>query len=151
MNLSYGKAAVTFYRTDAREGIFAAEVRLDASGENLRPSYAEGDNSLIVATDTMKNFIHAMALEYRGASLVEFLAFLGEKFLATYPHIERIRLAARDLPFARERGGTFSRRYDDYGVSDLTMDRTGIVEHRCGIEALRLIKPAGSAFTGFIR
>lgn len=151
MNLRYGKAAVTFYRTDGSDGIFAAEVRLDASGENLLPSYAEGDNSLIVATDSMKNFIHAMAVEYRGTSLAHFLAFLGERFLATYPHIERIRLGARELPFTRERGGIFSRRRDDYGVANLTMDRTGIREHRCGLEALQLIKPTGSAFTRFIR
>ncbi|MGH2374933.1 MAG: factor-independent urate hydroxylase [bacterium] len=151
MNLRYGKAAVTFYRTDGPGGIFAAEVRLDASGENLLPSYAEGDNSLIVATDSMKNFIHAMAVEYRGTSLADFLALLGEKFLATYPHIERIHLAARELPFARERGGIFSRRRDDYGVADLTMDRGGMRDHRCGLEALHLIKPTGSAFTGFIR
>lgn len=151
MNLRYGKAAVTFYRTDVPGGIFAAEVRLDASGESLRPSYTEGDNSLIVATDTMKNFIHAMAAEYRESSLAAFLAFLGEKFLATYPHIERIRLSARELPFARERGAIFSRRRDDYGVAELTMDRAGIREHRCGLEALHLIKPTGSAFIGFIR
>ncbi|MGH2406248.1 MAG: factor-independent urate hydroxylase [bacterium] len=151
MNLRYGKAAVTFYRTDGQRGIFAAEVRLDASGDNLLACYTEGDNSLIVATDSMKNFIHAMALEYRGASLEEFLAFLGGKFLATYPHTERIGLAARELPFTRERGSLFSRRHDEYTVADLTMDRTGILEHRCGLEALRLIKLTGSAFTGFIR
>lgn len=151
MNLRYGKAAVTFYRTDVSDGIFAAEVRLDASGENLLRSYTEGDNSLIVATDSMKNFIHAVAAEYLGPSLAAFLAFLGEKFLATYPHIEQIRLSARELPFARERPGIFSRRRDDYGVAELTMDRTGIREHRCGLEALHLIKPTGSAFTGFIR
>lgn len=150
MNVHYGKAAVTFYRSEGPGGIFAAEVRLDASGENLLPSYAEGDNSLIVATDSMKNFIHTMAVEYRGTSLEDFLAYLGEKFLATYPHIARIVLGARELPFTRERGGIFSRCRDDYGVADLTMDRTGVREHRCGLEALQLIKPTGSAFTGFI-
>ncbi len=151
MSVRYGKAAVTFYRTDGHSGVFAAEVRLEAAGESLLPSYTSGDNSLVVATDTMKNFIHAMALEYSGTSLEEFLLFLGRKFLATYPHFEQIKLSARELPFARERGVIFSRRHDDYAVAEVTMGRTGILEHRCGLEALRLIKITGSAFTGFLR
>lgn len=151
MNIHYGKAAVTFYRTDGRSTVFAAEVSLDVSGDNLMPSFAQGDNTLIVATDTMKNFIHTMALEYEGASLEEFLEFLGRRFLVTYPHIERIRLRARELPFTRERGVLFSRSHDDHAVAELSMDRTGIVDHRSGIEALRLIKLTGSAFAGFIR
>ena len=151
MNIHYGKAAVTFYRTDSRSAVFAAEVRLDAFGDNLMRSYTEGDNSLIVATDTMKNFIHATALEYEGSSLEEFLAFLGRKFLTTYGHIERIRLHARDLPFACEHGVVFCRQNDDYAVAELTVGRTGILDHRSGREALRLVKLTGSAFTGFVR
>ncbi len=151
MTIHYGKAAVTFYRMDSRSAVFAAEVRLDAFGDNLMRSYTEGDNSLIVATDSMKNFIHATALEYEGTSLEDFLAFLGRKFLGTYAHLERIWLRARELPFARERGVVFSGRHDDYAVAELTMDRTGIREHRSGREALRLVKLTGSAFTGFVR
>lgn len=150
MNARYGKAAVTFYRA-GRSEIFAAEVRLETAGDTLLPAYTSGDNSLIVATDTMKNFIHAMALEYSGTSLEEFVLFLGRRFLATYPHFEQVSLSARELPFARERGAVFSRRHDDYAVVDMTMDPTGILEHRCGLEALRLIKLTGSAFAGFIR
>jgi len=151
VDVRYGKAAVTFYRADVRRGIFAAEVRLEATGGNLLPAYTRGDNSMVVATDTMKNFIHAMALEYSGASLEEFLALLGRTFLTAYPHIEHVHLRARELPFARERGVVYGPRHDDYAVAELGMDRGGVGDHRSGLESLRLIKLTGSAFAGFMR
>ena len=69
MSIHYGKAEIGVYRTDGVSSLFAAEVTLDVFGENFMPAYTEGDNSLVVATDTMKNFVHANALEYDGESL----------------------------------------------------------------------------------
>lgn len=151
MSIHYGKDAVSLYRTDGVRTLFAAEVRLDVFGENFMPAYTEGDNSLVVATDTMKNFVHATALEYEGESLEEFLDFLGHRFLSTYEHVERIGLRARELPFARQSDVLFQRTHDDYGVAELVVDRSGIVEHRSGREALHLIKITGSSFARFAR
>ena len=66
MSIHYGKAEIGVYRTDGVSSLFAADVTLDVYGENFMPAYTEGDNSLVVATDTMKNFVHANALEYSG-------------------------------------------------------------------------------------
>ncbi len=151
MNTSYGKAAVSVYRTDGQNNLFAAEVRLDVLDEGLLPAYTQGDNSLVVPTDTMKNFIHAVALEFGGTSLEEFLDLVGRKFLATYGHFHRIHLHARELPFGRHSRVLFRRLYDDYGTAELTMDRTGILEHRSGREGLHLIKLTGSSFTQFFQ
>ena len=81
MSIHYGKAEIGVYRTDGVSSLFAAEVTLDVFGENFMPAYTEGDNSLVVATDTMKNFVHANALEYSGESLEGLLDLLGERFL----------------------------------------------------------------------
>jgi urate oxidase / 2-oxo-4-hydroxy-4-carboxy-5-ureidoimidazoline decarboxylase len=151
MSIHYGKSAVTVYRTDGRRTLFGAEVKLDVFGDGFMPAYARGDNSMVVPTDTMNNFIHAVALEYGGASLEEFLALAGRRFLDTYPHVERLQLKGRELVFERESEALFQRRHDDYGVSELTMDRAGIREHRSGREALHLIKVTGSAFAQFLR
>jgi urate oxidase len=102
MSIYYGKAAVGVYRTDGRSTLFAAEVRLDVSGGGFLSAYTRGDNSKVVPTDTMKNFIHAVALEYEGGELEEFLAFLGRRFLDAYGDAEDLRLAARELPFGRK-------------------------------------------------
>ena len=69
--IEYGKAEVSFYRTYAaplvvtpipespftgRDNLlFAASVDVDVYGANFLPAYIDGDNSNVVATDTMKN------------------------------------------------------------------------------------------------
>ncbi len=151
MKIHYGKAAVSFYRTDSQHRLFAGEIRLDAFGDRLLPAYTEGDNSPLVATDSMKNFIHATALDYEGDSQEEFLAFLGRRFLVQYGQIERVHLRARELPFAPEGRVLYSRRYDDYAITEVTMDIGGVRDHRCGREALHLIKVTASSFAGFVR
>ncbi len=149
--IHYGKAAVRFYRTDDRHRLFAGEVALEASGDSLRPAWTEGDNAPVVATDSMKNFMYAAALEYEGDALEGFAAWLGQRFLATYGHIERVRVCARELPFAPEGTVLYSRTYADYGIVELTMSAAGVLDHRCGREALHLIKVTGSSFAGFVR
>lgn len=149
--IHYGKDAISLYRTDGVGTLLAAEIQLDVFGENFMPAYTEGDNSMVVATDTMKNFVHAAALDYAGDSLEELLEAVGRRFLDTYGHIERIGLRARELPFARQSDVLFQRLYDDYAVAELVMDRGGIVEHRSGREGLHLIKITGSSFARFAR
>jgi urate oxidase / 2-oxo-4-hydroxy-4-carboxy-5-ureidoimidazoline decarboxylase len=79
--INYGKAAVSVYRADEAYNLFAAEVELVAHGDVFLSSYTEGDNAQVVATDSMKNFIHACAVEFEGSSLEEFLALVGRSFL----------------------------------------------------------------------
>jgi urate oxidase/2-oxo-4-hydroxy-4-carboxy-5-ureidoimidazoline decarboxylase len=146
----YGKAEVFVYREDGR-AIFAARVRLEASGTSLLSAYRDGDNRAVVATDTMKNFLLAQAAAFPGDVLEEFLAFAGSRFLQQYPHIEAVRLEAEEIPFARERGVLYSRRHDDVGFAEVTVDRSGVCDHRLGRRRLHLIKLSGSAFYGFLR
>ncbi|MEO8290328.1 MAG: uricase, partial [Gaiellaceae bacterium] len=60
---TYGKEAVSVYRIDG-ERLFSCEVDVIVRGAAFESSYTEGDNSLVVATDSMKNFVHRMGLEY---------------------------------------------------------------------------------------
>jgi urate oxidase / 2-oxo-4-hydroxy-4-carboxy-5-ureidoimidazoline decarboxylase len=147
----YGKAAVRFYRAGGRHRLFCGEVMLDTYGERLRPAWVAGDNTQIVATDSMKNFIHAAVLEYGGDSLEEFVPVLGRRFLDTYPQIGRIEVRARELPFAAEGRLLYRRAEEDYGTVEITMDAGGVRGHRQGREGLRLVKITGSSFTGFLR
>ena len=138
-SISYGKAAVSVYRTYARpltgvpaipeslftgrgNNLFACEVTIEVFGEDFLPAYTEGDNRNVVATDTMKNFILQQALAYEGATLEGFLLFLGDQFLGTYPGMERLRLTGVEQPFdtvavPQEVGGVF-------GTSDVLFRRS---------------------------
>jgi urate oxidase / 2-oxo-4-hydroxy-4-carboxy-5-ureidoimidazoline decarboxylase len=150
VKISYGKLRVPVHRID-RGGIFACEVDLEVLGENFAAAYTEGDNSMVVATDTMKNFILREALHYDGLALEGFLAFLGERFLATYPIMEALRMTGRELRFDRRAGVVFSRSHDDHAVATVDVRPDGVREVRGGVENLWLLKTTGSAFTRFAR
>ena len=181
-SIRYGKADVSLYRTYARplagltpipESAFvgrenillAADLEVQVLDDNFRPAYTEGDNSNIVATDTMKNFIHRTSLEYDGATLEGWLFFLGRRFFETWDQLGRLRLLGRELPFVPARvpagGGfadsrvLFSQARDDHAVARLEVVRDAgearVVDHRSGRDGLRLIKVTGSAFKSFVR
>ncbi len=181
--ISYGKLAVPVYRVcsaplrgvspipespfTGRDNVLVArEVDIQVLGENFLPAYTEGDNSAVVATDSMKNVIIREALNFNGATLEGFLHHLGKVFLTTYPEMHRVRLSGRELPFAPERvpdgeGGfvdsdvLFGRNDGDFSTATLEMDIDGgtatVHDHHSGREKLRLLKVTGSAFTSFVR
>ncbi|HLJ80458.1 MAG TPA: urate oxidase, partial [Ktedonobacterales bacterium] len=185
--ISYGKARVPVYRvnaqpltgvapipesafTDRQNTLLVLEVDVEVFGSNFLPAYTEGDNSSVVATDSMKNFVLRQALEYTGATIEGFLDMLGRRFLESYAQMERLRLTARELPFVPAVVPTgapgafaassvlFSRSHDDYTVATLEFDRDSgdgsaacLIEHRCGRAGMQLLKVTGSSFTHFVR
>lgn len=182
--ISYGKAQIPLYRiyatpmsgltpipesafTGKPNTLLAAEVEVEVFGDNFLPAYTVGDNSNVVATDTMKNFVLRQALHYDGATLEGLLAYLGGQFLATYPQMQSLRMSGRELPFdpppvpSEEREGfgasnvLFARSRNDYAVASLDMVRAGegarVTSHRCGRLGLQLIKVTGSSFASFAR
>jgi urate oxidase / 2-oxo-4-hydroxy-4-carboxy-5-ureidoimidazoline decarboxylase len=151
LTIGYGKEEVSVYRTDGISTLFAAEVGMTARGEAFVPSYTEGDNAVVVATDSMKNFIHMHALEYEESSLEGFLELLARRFMDTYAQVERVELHGREVPFARRSEQSFQRVGGDVGVAELALNRDGTLEHRSGREGLKLMKLTGSSFEGFVR
>ncbi len=149
--IRYGKHSISFYRTHPGRGLLGGRVSIDVFGDNFLPAYTEGDNREVVATDTMKNFVYAMALEYPGATHEGFAAFLGRRFLTTYPQMHWLRLFLREIPFAIHSPKLLSPLDDDYGTVELEVGRDGLRSLRCGRRNLRLVKLTGSAFRNFAR
>ncbi len=180
----YGKRNVTVYRTFAApltgiaaipesrfvgrsNTLFAADVDVIVYGENFAPAYREGDNSMVVATDTMKNFILKQSIQYPGATLEGMLHFIGTGFLSTYPQMDSLRISAREqcfdgcpVPGAPSAAPApsevlFSRRHDDHGFAELMLTRGNeaavVSEHQCGRLGFQLIKITGSSFSHFVR
>ena len=56
--------------------ITTGRASIDVFGDNFLPAYTEGDNRNVVATDTMKNFVYAMALQFQGDRYETFADFL---------------------------------------------------------------------------
>jgi len=182
--ISYGKLQVPLYRvyaqplsgltaipesnfTERPNTIFALEVDVEVFGNNFLPAYTEGDNSNVVATDSMKNFILRQALTFEGSTIEELLDLLGRQFLLTYPQMEGLRLTASELPFLpthisgqessswEESKTLFQRSHNDFAVATIDFARSGeevvITAHSCGRVNLELFKVTGSAFTRFVQ
>ena len=181
--IRYGKAGVSVYRTYAepltgitaipespftgRENLLtAAEIEVIVHGTEFLAAYTEGDNRRVVATDTMKNFIHATSLRARARCLEEWLLEIGTAFLDTYPHMEQLTMLGRALPFPAALvpgdGGfeasdrLFSRDRCDAGSARLELARdtdgdVAVTDHESGHQDLQLIKITGSAFADFAR
>jgi urate oxidase / 2-oxo-4-hydroxy-4-carboxy-5-ureidoimidazoline decarboxylase len=152
--ISYGKLSVPVHLVRG-ERLLAADVSMEVLGQGFLPAYTEGDNSAVVATDTMKNVILRRAHEYDGATLEGLLYDFGRGFLATYPEMEGLRLWAVQQPWIAETGRLFRRVDGDHDVVELELSQTGgqiaLVDHRAGHLGLRLLKTTGSAFTKFAR
>jgi len=146
VKISYGKLRVPVHRIDG-DDVLACEVSVEVLGDNFLPAYTEGDNTNVVATDTMKNFILRESLSYDGAGLEGLLVHLGRKFMETYPVMESVRMSAKELRFDRLGDRVYSRSSDDYGVA--TVEPDGSV--RGGRHGMLLLKTRGSAFTKFAR
>jgi urate oxidase len=183
-DIQYGKADVKVYRTygtplrgvrpipespfTGRENILmAAELEVTVHGTAFLDAYTRGDNRRVVATDTMKNFMHSASLASTATTLEGWLHAVGSAFLATYPDMERLTMHGRELPFPAalvpaddEAGFTasevlFARDRNDRSTAALDLERdeggVRIAGHSCGRIDLQLIKITGSAFADFAR
>jgi len=176
--LYYGKGDVLSYRTYAEplvvkeipesdytgdnNIIFAHNIKFAVSGESLLPSFSEGDNSLVVATDSMKNFILRHTSDYTGSTTEGLLAHISSKFMERYPHIDAIEVSADRMPFtAVDVNGmpsdlVFRRSRNEHASASLKLVRgeSGAAEvalHESKISHIQLIKVYGSSFYGFVR
>ena len=159
MEIQYGKTRVIFFRLAKRSAPpFAASVTIDVFGERFGAAYTEGDNREVVATDTMKNFVYATAADFDGGSPDEYVLFLGQRLLQTYPQMERIRVTAHEVPLDPahdESDVVFRLTRTDVAMSEADLERRGaeivVTAARSGLEGIRLLKTTGSSFAAFAR
>ncbi|MGO4544042.1 factor-independent urate hydroxylase [Paenibacillus sp. 2TAB23] len=179
--LYYGKGDVLSYRTYAApltvrpieaspyKGdsniIFAHNITFSVSSEVLLSSFTEGDNTQVVATDSMKNFILRQTAQYGGSTTEGLLAFISERFMERYPHIDAIEIQADRLPFsavtvADDSGWSdsqlvFRRSHNEHASASQKWKREGgagiLAEHESALSQIQLIKVSGSSFYGFVR
>jgi urate oxidase/2-oxo-4-hydroxy-4-carboxy-5-ureidoimidazoline decarboxylase len=156
----YGKGDVIVYRLTRNGGprdeqplVFGANILMLVYGDAFWSTYTTGDNTGLIATDSMKNFIQRETLNYVGSDLEGYCRFLAAKFLDTYPQVEGLRVSATEIPYCAVSDAmvAFVPSGPERSAARIEIDRRGVVEMASGISGFRLLRLGGSAFHGFVR
>ncbi|KKA26234.1 hypothetical protein TD95_000101 [Thielaviopsis punctulata] len=155
----YGKDNVRVYKVDRNQEtgvhtVTETTVCCLLEGE-INTSYTAADNSVIVATDSIKNTIYIKSKEHPVTPPELFASTLGKHFLDQYKHIHvanvkiithrwtRMEIDGKPHPHSFYRDG------NEVRVVEARIARDGITINS-GIQGLLVLKSTGSAFHGFV-
>jgi urate oxidase len=166
---SYGKSdvrLVTVRRGPERHELRDVTLSIRLEGD-FAAAYTEGDNSGVVATDTMKNTVYALAAEHPFDDVEDFGLALTDHLLQTYPQIASARVELAEHLWERIESGAgegrphphaFRRAGSERRTAAVTRGRvsqasqaSNTVRVLAGLEDLVVMKTAKSAFEGFPR
>lgn len=153
----YGKAAIHVVRVDrdaevhrVRDAIVAVALEGDFTA-----AHVDGDNSLVVATDTMKNTAYAFAKDHLGGSIEAYGRALAEHFLE-FDQVDRATVNVREHAWhpitadGRPARDAFLRGDEGVRVATVAASR-GQTTVEAGVEDLVAMKTTRSGFSGFPR
>lgn len=154
----YGKSHVRLMKVEragSRHELRELTVDVQLAGD-FAAAYIEGDNRLVLPTDTMKNSVYALARRQALGEIEEFGARLAEHFLSRHAHIARTRVAVAEAAWTRIAAG--GREHDQAFVHGGAELRTTVIDQnhagatvKAGIAGLAVLKTSHSAFEGFLR
>jgi urate oxidase len=153
----YGKAAIRLVRVGRESNPHALRdltVAIALEGDFVA-AHTDGDNSLVVATDTMKNTAYAFAVEHLAGSIEAYAATLARHFLE-FEQVTRATVNVREHAWhAIDVAGTpardaFVRAGEGTRVATVAATRDGL-QVEAGIEDLVVMKTTRSAFRDFPR
>ena len=155
---SYGKSKIRLTkvtRLAERHEVRELTIEIQVEGD-FAASYLTGDNSQVIATDTMKNVAYALARERPFESIEDYGKALAGHFLDQHRQVaratvriveqllERISVAGQAHPHA------FAGKSRETRTSTVRITRSGL-QVESGLDDLFLLKSTDSAFAGFVR
>ena len=155
---SYGKTRVRLTKVTRRNDQHAlieltADIKLE--GE-FQSAYKDGDNRLVVPTDTMKNALYVLAQKSGVPGLESYGCSVVNHFLDRYPHVTRVTVRLREHLWKRIRVGgkrhphAFCASGGECFTSVVRSDRTKLTI-TSGIDGLAVLKTSGSEFRNFLK
>lgn len=155
---SYGKNAVQLskiIRHPAYHEFRQITVNVSLKGD-FEEAHTEGDNSLILPTDTQKNTVYALAKDHFKTSIEDFALYLANHFVTTQSQVEqatieiaehsyhRMHFDGIEHPHAYISGGSEKR------TTLVTKDASS-VSVQSGITDLLILKTTDSGFEKYIK
>jgi urate oxidase len=149
----YGKAEVRLVkitRDTDRHQIQDLNVTSQLHGD-FEQAHAAGDNSHVVATDTQKNTVYALARDGVGTP-EEFLLRLGRYFTGRFDWVSGGRWSAEQYFWDRinDHDHAFSRNKSEVRTAVVGLSEAGATVV-AGLQGLTVLKSTGSEFHGFPR
>ena len=100
----YGKGRVRvlrLFREAPTHEVRELTVQAMLEGEGLDRAYTAADNSAVVATDTIKNIVNALACDHLQADSETFAGLVARFFLDRYPHVTKAEIRAVETRWTR--------------------------------------------------
>ncbi|MVN86355.1 urate oxidase [Deinococcus sp. HMF7620] len=154
---NYGKADVRLFkvfRDRPQHDIKDVQVRVAVTGD-FEAAHSVGDNTGLVATDTMRNLVYALARDGLTGSIEAFGQHLAAELMARGPRVTGARVTLTEHTWARLMSGgqphdhSFVRQMPKHTA---TVERTaGDTQVESGIDDLYLLKTTNSGWAGFHR
>jgi len=142
-------------RNGATHSIKELTVAVSLKGD-FESSYTSSDNNNVVATDTMKNTVNALAKEHLRLENERFAMLLAQHFTDKYPQVQRATVEATERVWERMQIGgkphahSFAQAQQARPFTRVTVVASG-VSIESGIEDLLVLKSTGSGFEGYPR
>ena len=122
---------------------------------DFEAAHLRGDNTGLLATDTMRNTVYALAKDYLTGSIEEFGSVLVNHFLDAGPTVEHARVRIVEHPWNRIQ---VDGRGHEHSFVRGSGERTAVVRGdpdgsraESGIDDLLVLKTTNSGFEGFLR
>ncbi|MEM6562790.1 MAG: factor-independent urate hydroxylase [Planctomycetota bacterium] len=154
---SYGKGRVRVtkvVRHGDRHELFELAVKVTLRGD-FDASYTAGDNTNIVATDSIKNTVYVLAKETDFTHMEPFAVTLAKHFVDTYPQVSTAEVDVEQPNWVRvfmdgeSHDHAFTRGSGDLRTSRAVYDGTTL-RHVGGLRGLEVLKTTASEFHGFV-
>jgi urate oxidase len=151
---NYGKSEVRLVkvvRGEVRHELSDVTVDVMLHGD-FDAAHTEGDNSALIATDTMRNGVYVLAAKHDVSDLEGFGRALVEHFVQAGPTVARATVRLVEHPWARlgEHEHAFQRGAGGERVAVVSGDDHS-VRFEAGVEGLEVLRTTGSGWSGFVR
>ena len=155
---SYGKSGVRLVKVKrgaGRHELWDLDVAVALEGD-FEAAYVAGDNSGLLATDTMRNTVYALARDHLTGSIEEFGLALVDHFLEAGPTVERAEVTITQFPWNRiEVDGRGHEHSFVRGSGERTAKVTGAEggyrSVKAGFDNLLVMKTTQSGWEGFLK
>jgi len=155
----YGKSRVRLHkvvRNGAVHDLYEWNVQVLLQGD-FETAHVDGDNSKILATDTMKNTVYSRAKESKATSMEEYAKELVEFLHSRNPQVSHVQVVIEQALWKRmvidgkPHDHSFMHGSNEVQTTVVEREKTGEWSIVSGLNGMHILKTTKSAFEGYIK